>query len=247
MAGEAARVTRCARRRGGWSRGTERGNVNELKVPFVPDTLSSSCLGGALVPLSNDGARVQQSLAVYRDAFHASHDRMLAQKLGLSSPESDDDQKLAADLFELLQVVETDYTLFFRGLSDWPAKERGGDANAFLDLIAPAFYTDALETDLRDRWRAWSLRYARRVQREPASDAERMAAIERANPKYVLRNYLAQNAITAAERGDLSALERLMRVLKTPYDQQPEESDLAARRSEWARSAPGRSALSCSS
>ena len=83
--------------------------------------------------------------------------------------------------------------------------------------------------------------------REEASDAERMAAMKTANPKYVLRNYLAQNAITAAEGGDYSVLERLMRVLRRPYDEQPGEEDLAARRPEWARTAPGCSALSCSS
>ena len=71
--------------------------------------------------------------------------------------------------------------------------------------------------------------------------------MKRANPKFVRRNYLAQNAIAAAGRGDPSVLERLMRVLKTPYDEQPAESDLAARRPEWAQSAPGCSALSCSS
>ena len=71
--------------------------------------------------------------------------------------------------------------------------------------------------------------------------------MKRVNPKYVLRNYLAQNAIGDAEAGDASVLERLMRVLRTPYDEQPGEEDLAARRPEWARSAPGCSALSCSS
>jgi uncharacterized protein YdiU (UPF0061 family) len=71
--------------------------------------------------------------------------------------------------------------------------------------------------------------------------------MKRVNPKYVPRNYLAQAAINAAEVGDLAPLERLMRVLQTPYDDLPGEEDLAARRPEWARTAPGCSALSCSS
>jgi uncharacterized protein YdiU (UPF0061 family) len=206
------------------------------------------CLGGALMPLIENEERVQQSLGVYRDTFHASHGAMLARKLGLSSIGSEEDEALVADMYELLQATETDYTLFFRGLSDWPAKSEAADAGeTFLQRIEPAFYSEALEPDVRAKWVGWSERYGQRVRREAATDAERSAAMKRANPKYVLRNYLAQNAITAAAQGDLSAMERLMRVLRTPYDEQPQEQDLAARRPEWARSAPGCSALSCSS
>jgi uncharacterized protein YdiU (UPF0061 family) len=68
-----------------------------------------------------------------------------------------------------------------------------------------------------------------------------------ANPKYVLRNYLAQQAIDAAAAGDLSLLNRLMEVLKTPFAEQPEHDDLAAKRPDWARTKPGCATLSCSS
>jgi uncharacterized protein YdiU (UPF0061 family) len=67
------------------------------------------------------------------------------------------------------------------------------------------------------------------------------------NPKYVARNYLAQQAIDALTQGDASVLERLMKVLERPYDEQPENDDLAERRPEWARHKAGCSALSCSS
>jgi uncharacterized protein YdiU (UPF0061 family) len=67
------------------------------------------------------------------------------------------------------------------------------------------------------------------------------------NPKYIFRNYLAVQAIEALEKGDASPLERLMRVLARPYDEQPQEEDLATRRPEWARDRAGCSALSCSS
>ena len=76
---------------------------------------------------------------------------------------------------------------------------------------------------------------------------ERVARMNRANPKYVLRNYLAQQAIDALEHGDASVMERLMAVLQRPYDEQPGHEELADRRPEWARHKPGCSALSCSS
>jgi uncharacterized protein YdiU (UPF0061 family) len=78
-------------------------------------------------------------------------------------------------------------------------------------------------------------------------EGERRELMNGANPKYVLRNYLAQQAIDALERGDASVLKRLMLVLQRPYDDQPEHDDLAERRPEWARHKPGCSALSCSS
>jgi uncharacterized protein YdiU (UPF0061 family) len=71
--------------------------------------------------------------------------------------------------------------------------------------------------------------------------------MNRVNPKYVFRNYLAQLAIDALEKDDVSVMERLLAVLERPYDEQPAHQDLAARRPEWARQRPGCSALSCSS
>ena len=80
---------------------------------------------------------------------------------------------------------------------------------------------------------------------------ERRTSMNLSHPKYVLRNYLAQQAIDALKEGDgngdASVLDRLMTVLKRPYDEQPEHDELAARRPEWARHKAGCSALSCSS
>jgi uncharacterized protein YdiU (UPF0061 family) len=93
----------------------------------------------------------------------------------------------------------------------------------------------------------WLHRYTLRLRQESASPESIREGMLRANPKYVLRNYLAQQAIEAAETGDLSLLETLFKVLKTPFDEHPEHDELAAKRPEWASNKPGSATLSCSS
>jgi uncharacterized protein YdiU (UPF0061 family) len=99
----------------------------------------------------------------------------------------------------------------------------------------------------RPKLAAWLRSYAARVKQEGVAPHTRVERMNAANPKYVFRNYLAVQAIDAIAAGDASVLERLMRVLERPYDEQPGQDDLAARRPEWARHKAGCSALSCSS
>jgi uncharacterized protein YdiU (UPF0061 family) len=203
-------------------------------------------LANALVPLITDTAALERALAVFADTFEAGSARMLAAKLGFASIDREGDDKLVGDLFDLLQAVETDMTLFFRGLSALPAATATDEA-----LLAPllrAFYTEEAQTPAhRAKVTDWLRRYLARGERESNSPAERIAIMNRANPKYVLRNYLAQLAIDALTEGDASVMNRLMKVLERPYDEQPEHEEFAARRPEWARNRAGCSALSCSS
>ncbi len=190
----------------------------------------------AMFPLIGDEARLHESLSVYRDAFEEAHTAMLAQKLGLAAF----DEGLVDPLFGLLHASRADMTLFFRALCEW----RPGEP--LLDHVAPSFYAP-VDAEVAEVWHAWERMYAACIARDGLPEAGRRAAMKRVNPKYVLRNYLAQMAIEAATDGDTSVLERLYRVLERPYDDQPGEEDLAAKRPAWAEDKPGCSALSCSS
>lgn len=93
----------------------------------------------------------------------------------------------------------------------------------------------------------WLQAYMSRLRRNGIDNQQRYERMNRVNPKYVFRNYLAQQAIDKAEAGDFSMIEKLLEVLRHPYDEQPEHEIYAAKRPEWARNRPGCSMLSCSS
>ncbi|MGH8674427.1 MAG: protein adenylyltransferase SelO [Burkholderiales bacterium] len=197
-------------------------------------------LAESLLPLQQK-EHLEEGLALYAQTYESAMRNALAQKLGLATLDQQGDNELVSELFKVLAAAETDWTIFCRNLAK---VEESRDDATLLAPLAPAFY---METDLGHRasLAAWLRRYLERAKSEAPGRAERMNLV---NPRYVPRNYLAQQAIDAIEkRGDTSVLERLMKVLERPYDEQPEHGDLAARRPEWARHKPGCSALSCSS
>ena len=189
-------------------------------------------LAEALLPLVTK-EELEAGLALYAETFNNAWPRAFAQKLGLATVPED----LLGAMFDALGEAETDFTLFFRGLAKLAVDQPS------IKPLRRAFYTDSPRPLLE----AWLRRYASLVQQEAVAPASRVEGMNRVNPKYVFRNYLAQLAIDALERNDPSVLERLMRVLKRPYDEQPENDELAERRPEWARHRAGCSALSCSS
>ena len=192
-------------------------------------------LAEALLPLV-PREDLEAGLEVYGSVYRESFSRALAQKLGLGAFDQEGDEGLLTELFQLLSAVETDFTLFFRGLA-------AVRTAAPVAPLLPAFYAEP-DAAHRARLEAWLRAWLARTAQPAAERARRMNSV---NPKYVPRNYLAQQAIDAMAEGDASVLERLMKVLERPYDEQPGNEEFAARRPEWARSRPGCSALSCSS
>jgi len=102
------------------------------------------------------------------------------------------------------------------------------------------------ETILAD-WYTWFENYSIRINEEIVSDSERKEKMNAVNPKYVLRNYMAQLCIDEADKGDYSLLKELYEMLKNPYDEQPNVQKWFAKRPDWARDKVGCSMLSCSS
>jgi len=206
-------------------------------------------LGNALYPLVGDAKPLEAGLDSYANRFQSGHRRMMADKLGICLSDPDQDEPLVAELWPLLAAVETDMTLFFRRLADLRCEAGAPDADS--DLLAPveqAFYQpEKIGAEHRASLADWLRRYQRRVRMEGVPDPVRKQAMNRVNPLYVLRNYLAQLAIDKAEHGNYGMVRDLLEVLRHPYTEQPGKEEYAAKRPEWARSRAGCSMLSCSS
>ena len=183
-------------------------------------------------PLMSDPERLYEALDYYRESYQA-HDRNVwASKLGLGELRPEDDE-LISELVSNLEMVETDMTILFRSLSNLGSPD--------VSRIEFAFYDQ--ESIPVQEWGQWLSKWWQRVDGQPDLEAMRLA-----NPKYVLRNWMAQLAIDAAEKGDYSVANELHEMLKAPYDEQPEHEDQwYQKRPEWARHRVGCSMLSCSS
>ncbi|WP_237066912.1 protein adenylyltransferase SelO [Microbulbifer guangxiensis] len=151
-------------------------------------------------------------------------------KLGLQQPE-DGDQQLCADLLQLLADGRADYTLFFRALAHY----RGERPAAALQELLPTAQHSALEE--------WLNHYDQRLARDGGDSRSRNRAMLTANPKFMLRNYLAQRVIEEAENGDYRPLRTLFTLLQTPFDEHPDHETWAAAPPESGKHMP----ISCSS
>ncbi|TBV28476.1 YdiU family protein [Meridianimaribacter sp. CL38] len=198
-------------------------------------------LANALYALVEDAKPFETALEAYKNNFDKQSLEMMRSKLGLEFKEASDLQ-LIHELEETLLLSETDMTLFFRLLSKFSVDnpKRG------FELIKPAFYSE-ISNEIKEKWLLWFDKYTLRLKKETLSSTERSKKMNAVNPKYVLRNYMAQLAIDKAEESDYSLVEELFELLKKPYDEQPENEKWFAKRPEWARHKIGCSMLSCSS
>lgn len=208
-------------------------------------------LGQALVSLFDTIEPLQAGIDLYSSHFNSQCRHMMLDKLGLTAidDQADADTSLTNDILDVLHPVETDMTIFYRRLADLPLAGDGEkDPARLLDSFADAWYRpEQVTAEYRTKAAAWLQRYRDRVRLERVTDDERRRRMNAVNPKYVLRNYMAQLAIDKADEGDYSLIAELLEVLRHPYDEQPDKEHFAAKRPDWARERAGCSMLSCSS
>ncbi len=170
---------------------------------------------------------LRRALRCYETTYNGTFESLMKQKLGLEQ-DAEGDMSLIMDLFSMLHEHHIDYTLFFRGLSTRATRGNAPVRDLFVD-----------RTVADD----WLTRYDARLAQETRSPEQRDQAMCTVNPKYILRNYLAQEAIQDAQTGQYDTARKLMAVLKRPYDEQPENEHYAALPPDWGKHLE----ISCSS
>lgn len=185
------------------------------------------CLANAFVPLLKDAEMARAAIdETFGPAFEGAFERHMRAKLGVrAARETDED--FIGETFGFLQQHRPDFTLFFRALSALPATVDRQD-QAKTDAPVRDLFVDRAACD------AWLDGWRGRLAQTPWPDAERQAVMRAANPKYVLRNWLAEVAIRRARAGDFSEVERLLDCLRRPYDEQPDYAAYAAMPPDWA-------------
>lgn len=207
-------------------------------------------LANALYPLIQQVEPLEDTLRRHQQEFGDKLDAMWARKLGLEAFRPETDTALVQDLQKTLALTETDMTIFFRLLSEIDTALVLASETPWRQALRPlmdAWYKPE-ELELQgDAILAWMRRYAQRLEQEELSGVERRQRMNRVNPKYVPRNYMAQQAIDASEQGDHTLVLELLDVMRRPYDEQPNYQHWFAKRPDWARTKAGCSMLSCSS
>nr|WP_199001897.1 YdiU family protein [Flavobacterium sp. ASV13] len=201
-------------------------------------------LANALYPLIDEAKPLENILESFMTDFESDYKTMFLSKLGVFTS-TETDNSLIDDLEAVLQLTETDMTIFFRNLS---SVKKSDTVEKAIEKIQFSFYViEELSGEILETWKKWFAQYLERLETEESSDEDRSQKMNLINPKYVLRNYMAQLAIDAADKEDYSLINELYTLLQKPYDEQPEYEKWFAKRPDWARSKVGCSMLSCSS
>jgi uncharacterized protein YdiU (UPF0061 family) len=187
-------------------------------------------LAHALSPLLDDVEALRNALEPFKDEYAQAIQRRLRAKLGLRDSREVDAGLIDA-LLQLMAADRVDYTIAMRGLCSFDSALDARNApvrDLFIDRAA---------------FDTWAARYRERLEAESSVDAERKARMQAVNPKYVLRNHLAEQAIRRAREGDFTETQRLLTLLERPFDEQPEHAAYADPPPDWAQQLE----VSCSS
>lgn len=202
-------------------------------------------LANAVLPLFDDQTEpLEDILGTYNDTYNEKWNNISANKIGISSFNAKSgDGELLNNLWSTLEQSGADFTIFFRLLATVDTTDK---PETMFSTIAAAFYdTDKLATEVRASFMDWLSTWAARI--SDTDQIKQRDLMNATNPKYVLRNYIAQLCIDAAERGDYSVINDISTCLRNPYDDQPNYQQYAQLRPEWASNRPGCTTLTCSS
>ena len=173
-----------------------------------------------------DNEDLISALKQYEPEFLDQFRHIMAGKIGLEEYRHDDEQ-LINQLLELLQINNVDYSIFFRALSAF-SDDNQSIRDQFVD---------------REGFDAWAEKYSTRLAQQNLTDQQRQQSMNALNPKYVLRNYIAQAAIDAAKQGDYSEVHLMLNVLQSPFEEHPQAEKYAGLPPNWA----DQLSVSCSS
>ncbi len=187
-------------------------------------------LGQALLPLIGTVEDTTAALSQYKEVFELKLAELWQAKLGLATRQEGDTELVAA-LLKAMQRNQLDFTYFFRQLSHLGTAQSDQD-NVLRDLCVD-----------RESLDQWLLQYRQRLALEGSQDAARQTRMKQVNPKFVLRNYLAQQAIEAAQKNDFSEIQTLQTLLAKPFDEHEQYESYAALPPDWGRAL----SVSCSS
>lgn len=166
------------------------------------------------------------ALKQYEPEFLNQFRAIMVSKLGLEKYRADD-ELLSNELLDLMHINNVDYTILFRSLCDFTETNQAV-RDQFID---------------RQGFDQWAVKYLARLGQQDLSDAQRRDNMRAVNPKYMLRNYMAQAAIEKAQAGDYSEVNLLLKVLQSPCDEHPEAQQYAGLPPDWAE----KISVSCSS
>lgn len=194
-----------------------------------------SCLAQALLPLIDNSPDKAAEIAkieleLYQTNFVSEYAKSMRKKLGLVKEDAQD-KALVENLFNLMADDNVDFTIFFRKLCDFNSNDLSNNSQ-IRDIFKQRYIFDV-----------WAKAYQDRLSIEELSDAQRAKNMKLINPKYILRNYMAEVAIKKAEQKDYSEIERIFNLLQKPFDEQPENETYAGYPPQWSE----KISVSCSS
>ncbi|MDR2230361.1 MAG: YdiU family protein [Flavobacteriaceae bacterium] len=194
-------------------------------------------LANAIFAVINDQEGLEEILNDFSKYFWTGYDKMMAEKLGLDGVK-ESDQSLLLEWQKLMDELKLDYTLFFSLLEKADAQ-----TNAVLHF-EPCFYYSLTQSQAL-QLESFVQHYTDRKALNTISTEESLQKMQKANPKFILRNYLLFQCIEETDQGDLTLLNKLLKALENPYEELYPE--FSVKRPDWAGDQPGCSTLSCSS